>query len=422
MAHLSQADRLAAGLHALPDSTEPFAATQAAWRFFANPRIDLPQLAQPLIEAARSAIPRTCDQWTLVILDWSLLHFGGHGSKADRVTLAHRRDLGYELLTALAVSDRDGHPLAPLCLELRAADGLHTTRCVTPAHTLSPLDGLDPVMKHVESLSLARPSVYIIDREADSCRHLREWHRAGRHVLVRANETRRVLHQGREMTMCDVASTLALKVERQITVQGAPATQSVGETRVVLHRAARENRIVDGQRCRREIPGEALEMRLIVSEIRANDDRVIGRWLLLTNVPTHVGAATLALWYYYRWRIESYHKLLKGAGQQVESWLQDDAAAMARRLCVVAMATLLVWNLARETSPQADELRKLLVRLSGRQMKRGPGQRGFTEPALLAGLGVLIPMLCLLQHHDLENLKCLARQTSAFNAFPIKSG
>ena len=61
-------------------------------------------------------------------LDWSPLHYGGHGAKADRVPLGNEQDLGYELLTALAVSDRDGSPLAPPCLGLRAADGVHSTR------------------------------------------------------------------------------------------------------------------------------------------------------------------------------------------------------------------------------------------------------------------------------------------------------
>ena len=37
------------------------------------------------------------------------------------------------------------------------------------------------------------------------------------------------------------------------------------------------------------------------------------------------------------------------------------------------------------------------VRLSGRQMKRGKNARPFTEPALLAGLSVLLPMLDLVE-------------------------
>jgi hypothetical protein len=42
-----------------------------------------------------------------------------------------------------------------------------------------------------------------------------------------------------------------------------------------------------------------------------------------------------------------------------------------------------VWQLARGETVEAAEVRRLLVRLSGRQMKWGVE---FTEPALLSGL------------------------------------
>jgi hypothetical protein len=56
-------------------------------------------------------------------------------------------------------------------------------------------------------------------------------------------------------------------------------------------------------------------------------------------------------------------------------------------------------------------MRRVLVRLSGRQMNRGENHRGFTEPALLAGLGVLVPMLQLLEEYDLNDLRRLADLT-----------
>ena len=55
---------------------------------------------------------------------------------------------------------------------------------------------------------------------------------------------------------------------------------------------------------------------------------------------------------------------------------------------------------------QADAARKLLVRLSGRQMKRS---RPFTLPALLAGMWTLLAMLNILQTHTLEELQELAQ-------------
>jgi hypothetical protein len=132
---------------------------------------------------------------------------------------------------------------------------------------------------------------------------------------------------------------------------------------------------------------------------------------LLTNLPDSVTAATVALWYYWRWRIESYHKLLKGAGQHIECWQQESAETLSRRLLVAAMSMVIVYRLAREDSPAAAGMRELLVRLSGRQMKRGKNARPFTEPALLAGLSVLLPMLDLLRQYSANELRRLAEET-----------
>lgn len=131
---------------------------------------------------------------------------------------------------------------------------------------------------------------------------------------------------------------------------------------------------------------------------------------MLSNA-TEADAATIALWYYWRWRIESYHKLLKKAGQQVQSWQQETAAALTKRLLVAAMSVVLVWRLARTEGADAAAMRDLLIRLSGRQMKRGKGRPTFTEPALLAGLGVLISMLEVLSEHSLKEIRNLAAST-----------
>jgi len=429
LGHLSPTQIIAAGLRPPPDLSTSLAATQAAWRFYANDAVTLPTLAGPLIDAARASVAAgACDGTShlLVALDWSPLHYGGHAARADRVALNNRKDLGYELLTALAISDRDGSPLAPVCLELRAADGTHSTRAAALlSDDASQLDTLAPVMAHVAGLGLSPPGqtpVFVIDREADSVAHFRAWDAAGHRFIVRADDRPRVVHQGVTRPLGEVADLLsrrraggggaAFADVGEVSFEGRPARQFVAETAVVLQRPARTHRVdkQTGKAVHKNVAGEPLSLRLIVSEVRDDRGNVLARWLLLTNLPPSAApAATIALWYYWRWRIESYHKLLKGAGQQVEHWQQETAAALARRLLVAAMACVVVWRLARDERPQAAELRGVLVRLSGRQMKRGANARGFTEPALLAGLGVLIPMLVLLEHHDLDHLRALAR-------------
>ena len=181
--HLSPVQAIAAGLRALPGTAQAFASTQAAWRFYANPRVTLPQLAQPLIEAARVAVEQDNQHYALVVHDWSQLLFKAHRSKRDRAVLSGATDLGYELLTALVLSDRDGAPIAPLCQQLRSARGVSSSRSVRVQPVPSQRDALAPTMRFVQRLRLTKPPVHIIDREADSVAHYRQWSRHQRLFL-----------------------------------------------------------------------------------------------------------------------------------------------------------------------------------------------------------------------------------------------
>jgi hypothetical protein len=421
LTHLSDAQKLAAGFHANPAVSAPFAATQAAWRFFNNDAVTLPVLAGPLLECACQEIPLACDNWLLVAMDWSNLRFNSHHSKAHRKELTRQNDLGYELMTALAISDRNGATIAPLCLELIAENGVHSTRSDKPLESGSPLDGLRPVMDHIHVELNKSPSgktpVYIIDAEGDSVGHYRDWDMQDHYFLVRADNEPHVLYDKQNMALGEVADSLkaadAFTFARTVDYKGKSGQQQfVAEAPVILERPATTNRVdkETGEPVKKRIPGPPLSLRLIVSEVRDDKGKVLSRWLLLTNLSASVDAAIVALWYYWRWRIESYHKLLKGAGQQIEQWQQETPEALARRLTVAAMACVLVWTLARATSEPAAQIREVLVKLSGRQIKRGKGRPTFTEPALLAGLGILIPMLLLLEEYDLESLREMTRE------------
>jgi hypothetical protein len=404
--HMAPLGPVAAGLRALPRAASAFASTQAAWRFYRNPRVALRKLVQPLLDHARQAVPEACADYALVVHDWCLLHYNDHPSKADRVELSNSQDLGYELLTSLVVSDRDGAPLAPVCQQLRAAAGVYSTRSARLLASRSQLDMLAPVLGHIEALRLGRAAVHLIDSEADSVAHYRRWARQGWLFLVRADEARLVRFEGQEVLLPAVVAALrarqAFRKARRLDYHGEEVQQWVAEAAVVLHRQAQPHR--RGQK-RAPVRGRPLPVRLVVSELRRADGTVLARWLLLTNVPAAVPAERVALWYYWRWRVESYFKLLKGAGLHLEHWQQQTGLAIAKRLLVAGMACCVVWEVARGEGPEAQQLREVLVRLSGRQMRWG---KSYTEPALLAGLWVLLAMLELLEHYDLEQLRQLA--------------
>ncbi len=276
--HLASLQPVAAGPRARPGPADAFAATQAAWRFFHNDAVGLTQLIRPLQQRAQASVADPCDDFALTVHDWSLLHYHDHTRKADRIPLANDQDLGYELLASLVVSDRDGAPLAPVCQQLRAADGVHSTRSRRRLASRSQLDELTPVLAHVEGLGLGRPVVHIMDAEADSVAHYRRWARRGWLFLVRADQARLVLFEGQECLLSAVVTALrtrqAFRKARRVDYHGAEVQQWVAEAAVVLHRNAQPQR--RGQK-RKPVPGRALPLRLVVSELRGADGTVLVR-------------------------------------------------------------------------------------------------------------------------------------------------
>jgi len=407
---LRAADPLAPGLRALPAVASAFASTQAAWRFYANGRATLPALAVPLLDAARRAIDRDRPDWALVAHDQSALPYGRHASKADQTKL-RPRGRGYELTAALLVSAATGDPVAPLELRLRAEGAVYSTRDPAPHPGACWLDEPLATMRAARAALPGCRLVHVIDREGDSVGHYRQWAAAGHTFLVRADAGPRAHWQGEDLPLGEVAGRLAaggaFRPSRGVEFRGHKAWQQVAETAVALTRRANSHRPRRGHRRRRLVPGVPLPLRLVVSRVLGAAGEVLAEWLLLTNLPAALPAGEAALWYYWRWRIESYFKLLKSAGQQLGSWQQETAGAIAKRLLVASMACVVVWRLARARGAEASAERAALVRLSGRQMGRG---KGFTAPALLAGLWVLLAALAAVEEYGLERLQAMQRQ------------
>jgi hypothetical protein len=384
------ATSLAAGIHALPHVGDSFAAAQGAWRFFANPRVTLPALVEPLRALGRQGGARSASAFALMVHDWSKIDYAGHARKTDQVQLSNALDFGYELTTALLVDAADGRPLAPMELSLLAAGGRQSTAAAGPLPPVAHLDQVLPVMQASLRWGLPKRLVHVVDREADSLDHLRRWHADGHLFLVRADD-RRVTHGEASRLLSEVAQELsqrgAFRDTGAVEVRGKKGRSWVAATEVVLAGPA-WRRDPDGKKYR--VPGPPLALRLVVVQVRDGGGRLLAQWLLLTNVPADVPAARIGLWYYWRWRIESFHKLIKSAGMHLESWQQGSAGAIAKRLLVACMACVVVWQLEGQEAPQAESMKRFLVNLSGRQTKRA---RPVTTPALLAGLRVLLLML-----------------------------
>jgi hypothetical protein len=409
--HAHSVNAAVTGLSALPSTAKPMASIKAMSRFLNHENVTLPALIEPLQEAIRAAVADSSALVALVIHDWSMFCFHTHTSKTDCYQRSQAKDLGYDLGTALVVDAADGRPLGPMEFRVRTANGILTTRPGIIDTPSSHVDELAGVMDDSSRWNLGRPLVHIVDREADSVGHYREWHAAGHLFLVRAKNDRRVTWQGQSITLKELLAKLAsdfrdpmigtpLKVK---TNEHGLCRVQVLETDIILDRPAKT--WIDG--IQKEIPGAPLPMRLVLTRVIDELGVVRAEWLLLTNVPATYDANTIARWYTWRWRIESYHKLLKTAGMNAEEWQQESGEAFAKRIVIASMACLTVWLLQQDGSEEAARLKGILIRLSGRQMKHRVKD---TAPALLAGLEKLLAVVNILETNDLEDILALARR------------
>jgi hypothetical protein len=414
--HLHVATPVSTGPACLPGDGQAAACAQALWRFLANERVTLPALAEPPRELARQIVNGADygSRFVLLAHDWSKLTYTGHTSKPDQVEVTHGHDLGYELTASLLIDAERGTPLAPMELQLWSADGVQTTRHEGLAERVGHLEQVLPTMRAARTWGLVPQVVHVIDREADSLVDWRDWHGDGHFFVCRSDHDRKVPWRGGTYSLLDLSRVLdserAFQFTRKVLFHGRTARLFVAATRTTITKPGRR-RTSQG---RVNVPGPPLTVRLILTEVRDEDDQMLARWYLITNVfAVEITADVIALWYYWRWRIESYFKLLKTAGQALEHWQQKSAEAIAKRLLVASMSCVFVWRLERDQTPAAEQCKAVLMRLSGRQTKR---TRRVTASALLVGLERWFAVRDLLDHYTPAELDDLVRKTLPFLA------
>jgi hypothetical protein len=388
---------LSNGIKSTLDKNAAFAQTQAAWRFFNNDACTLSSLMNPIVKQCKKQLPELCQKYALIAHDWSGIVYKTHASKKDLHAITNKKHLGYDLQTSLLLSDIHGGAIAPIAMSVVSDKKIMRTYKAEEKRGTTHLEELVECINHIESAILPEKNcVHIIDREADSVRFMRAL--KNKKWLLRSKGESFVTHNNQSVRIDTLAKQLTFSQSREIMHLGNKVEQHLAEANVKVTRAAQ---IKNENGKKRKVSGEAISARLVVSKIVDQNNKIIAWWYLLTNVPG-VSVGDIALWYYWRWSIESFFKLLKTAGMQIESWQQETLEAIARRLLVASMACVCVWQIAEAKGPDAGELRDLLIRLSGKQMKYGIR---FTRPALFTGLCSLLNAFDLIKNYDIDYLQ-----------------
>lgn len=170
----------------------------------------LSKLQAPLLIAAHNSITMHCSTYGLCVHDWSRLNYRKHTSKLDKYQITHDTDVGYDLQSSLILSDQTGQPLAPVAQRLVTAEGSYATYQESDLSEAveNHLNEVTNCIDKLEKQNFPKPLVHIIDREADSIAHIREWEANQYHWLTRARKTPTVEFKGQSMPCAQVANAL----------------------------------------------------------------------------------------------------------------------------------------------------------------------------------------------------------------------
>ena len=412
---MSVKERATNGLKLLLNKREPFSQVQGAWRFLNNPDVSVDSLFEPIFDSLNTEIENQCDKFVLAMTDWSHVDYKHHTSKRELSSENRKTGVkkGLDLQTTLAVSDITGEPIAPIAHNLKSAKKFYSTYDDNIKLGTTHLEELANRAKWIkENLKTDKKVVHIVDRESDSVSFMRDLMNIDELFLLRVKNNSKVYfpEEDIDIKQGELADKLSIGKEIQtIKYKNKKVKIYVNECDIEVRRDASQFIInKDGKKKLKKTAGEAVKARFVVERLVDENENIVAQWILVSNIlDKSVTSATLATWYYYRWKIETYFKLLKSSGFNMEEWQQREPMALFRRLLVVSYSCVLVWKIANDNSNNGKKIRDFLVLLSGRLIQK---DKEFTHPALLAGLENYIQMLDLMSMFSQEDLLDMKRE------------
>jgi len=411
------------GLNLLLKNVQGFSQTQGAWRFYNNDNADIDSLNKPIISEGVEAINHQCDKYLLVAHDWSWIDYKNHNTKEEsiqekRSKSTQAKSKGYDLQSSLALSDRDGEPITPLVHNLKTHQNIYSTYDTTINTNATHLNELSSRIDYIHNkLTITKKIVHIIDREADSAGFMRSFEE-NEFFIIRANDRVTIKYQDKSMTQKELSQLIDLG--KYVTTIGYKKQKVKIYVNSVEANVARDAYVKEmdakGNVKQKRIQGESLKCRFVVERLVDEKGDVVATWLLLSNLNEDVADYTIALWYYYRWKIESYFKLLKSSGFNLEQWQQKSPIAIFKRLLVASYACLLVWRIEHSNYTKIVEIKKFLVKLSGRLVERN---KVSTSPALLAGIYIFFTMMDTLELYDIDKLLSMKKELDSLLGFNV---
>jgi hypothetical protein len=347
--------RLAEGIgESIPMACQDWAATKAAYRFFANERVSEAEILAGHFHATRERFKATPGT-ALVLHDTTELSFQRENSHAIGATTRSYAGKGQDgrprlhtvcgiLLHSSLVVTLEGLPLGIVATKAWTRKKFKGTNALkkkvnptrVPIEAKESVRWLENLRQSTALLEEPQRCVHIGDRESDIYELFCEAQRFGTHFLVRTCVDR--LAGDGTHTIADEMSEVRVKGLHRIEVRDAKGNRS----EAVLEIRYRRIQVLPPIGKQQRYP--ALTLYVIHAHERGiptGRERI--EWKLVTDLPVTSRAEAIEklTWYAMRWKIETFHKILKSGCKAEESRLRT----AERLLRLIAVFCVLSWRI-----------------------------------------------------------------------------
>lgn len=334
----------------IPQACETWARTKAAYRFFANPRVTMQTL---LAGHYRSSLER-CQHESIVlaVCDSSALNYTAHPLTRGLGPIGSHSEgpIGLWLHETLAFTP-GGLPLGLLDAKCWARDaqtfGIRHMRKQRPIEDKESHKWLDSWAATCRAQDQAPSTQFVMvaDRESDVFELLAQTRGQRAQLLIRAEQSRKLLDEERclwpFMQAQPIAGELEVQVGRRDDQPARTARLAVRHAEVTLKAPGARKQL-----------GTVTVWAVWAQEIDTPSGCAPLDWMLLTTAPTETFAHACERlhWYAKRWGIEIYHRILK-SGCNIEDRQLNGADRLEACLAidmVVAWRVMHLVHLNRE--------------------------------------------------------------------------
>ena len=362
----------------LPMACQDWAATKAAYRFLGNPRVDEATILAGHFEATRSRFEQSGG---VILVLHDTTEFSFQRACPEEIGKTHKTFVGRSkegrpqartvcglLMHSSLVVTPEGIPLGLAAVKFWTRKKFKGTNALRGKVNATRVDiekkesfrWIENVRQSTERLGEPARCVHVGDRESDIYELFCEAQKAGTFFLVRTCVDRMI--QGEQGTISEAMGAQTVRGIHRVAVQDGEGRPCQARLEI---RFCRLN-VLPPIGKQKRYPGLPLTV-IYAQEVGPPEDREPLDWKLLTNLPVRnmADAVEKLQWYALRWKIETFHKVVKSGCRAEQSKLRT-----AQRLTnLLAIYCILAW-------------RVFWLCMVNREMPDAPAELVFTETEL----------------------------------------